>query len=55
MRGGKAWGLRSFAPPKRGYHEFASDAQIDNIESQDAHVALGFRVVERSVLYLKEL
>ncbi|HEY5212450.1 MAG TPA: GNAT family N-acetyltransferase [Acidobacteriaceae bacterium] len=39
----------------RGYCEFGSDAQLENIESQRAHVSLGFEEVERSVLYLKKL
>jgi aminoglycoside 6'-N-acetyltransferase I len=40
---------------ERGMREFASDAELKNIGSQRAHVALGFREVERSVLYLKTL
>jgi aminoglycoside 6'-N-acetyltransferase I len=40
---------------ERGLREFASDAELENTESQRAHVALGFREVERSVLYLKTL
>src|SRR5579864_7358036 len=40
---------------ERGLREFASDAELDNIESQRAHVALGFHEVERAVLYLKTL
>lgn len=39
----------------RGLREFASDAELSNMESQKAHVALGFREVERAVLYLKKL
>jgi aminoglycoside 6'-N-acetyltransferase I len=39
----------------RGYREFASDAQLHNIDSQRAHVALGFTEVERAVLYRKVL
>lgn len=40
---------------EQGFREFASDAELDNLESQQAHVALGFREVERAVLYLKTL
>lgn len=39
----------------QGFREFASDAELDNMESQRAHVALGFFEVGRSVLYLKKL
>ena len=39
----------------RGFREFASDAELDNIESQRAHVALGFLETGRAVLYLKRL
>jgi aminoglycoside 6'-N-acetyltransferase I len=39
----------------RGLREFASDAELSNMESQKAHVALGFREVERAVLYLKKI
>ena len=39
----------------RGFREFASDAELDNVDSQRAHVALGFLEVGRSVLYLKKL
>jgi aminoglycoside 6'-N-acetyltransferase I len=39
----------------RGYHEFGSDAQLENIDSRRAHVSLGFKEVERSVLYIKKL
>lgn len=38
-----------------GCREMASDAVIDNLESQRAHEALGFKMVERSVLYRKAL
>lgn len=40
---------------EHGFREFASDAELENTESQRAHVALGFEEVERSVLYLKRL
>lgn len=40
---------------EQSFREFASDAELDNIESQQAHVALGFLEVGRSVLYRKKL
>ena len=40
---------------EKGFREFASDAELENIQSQQAHVALGFREVERAVLYLRTL
>jgi aminoglycoside 6'-N-acetyltransferase I len=40
---------------ERGYHELASDALLDNITSQSAHLALGFSEVERAVKYRKPL
>ncbi|HEX3627371.1 MAG TPA: GNAT family N-acetyltransferase, partial [Verrucomicrobiae bacterium] len=40
---------------ERGFREFASDAELENLESQNAHVAIGFREVDRLVLYLKAL
>jgi aminoglycoside 6'-N-acetyltransferase I len=49
IEAGEAW-ARSM-----GYREFASDAEIENTDSQKAHVALGFIEMERSVLYLKKL
>lgn len=39
----------------QGYCEFGSDAELENTESQQAHVALGFHEVERAVLYRKKL
>jgi aminoglycoside 6'-N-acetyltransferase I len=39
----------------RGLREFASDTQIANVGSQQAHVALGFTEVERLVAYRKVL
>ena len=38
-----------------GYSEFASDALLDNIPSQRAHVSVGFAEVERAVRYAKRL
>ena len=40
---------------ERGFREFASDAELENLESQQAHVAIGFREVERLVLFSKKL
>jgi aminoglycoside 6'-N-acetyltransferase I len=39
----------------RGYAELASDALLENVDSQRAHAALGFTEVERSVKYRKAL
>jgi aminoglycoside 6'-N-acetyltransferase I len=39
----------------RGYREFASDALLENVESQQAHEAVGFKEVERAVRYVKTL
>ena len=49
MAGAEEW-ARSL-----GYSELASDADIDDECSISAHVALGFREVERSVCFLKKL
>ena len=38
-----------------GCREMASDTWLDNLTSQHVHEALGFEVVERSVLYRKDL
>ncbi len=38
-----------------GYSELASDARIDDERSIAAHLALGFREVERSVSFMKKL
>jgi aminoglycoside 6'-N-acetyltransferase I len=40
---------------KRNFSEIASDTQIDNGASQDAHAALGFEVAERLVAFRKSL
>jgi aminoglycoside 6'-N-acetyltransferase I len=40
---------------EHGYREFASDALLDNLDSQRAHEALGFIEVERAVRYRKVL
>ena len=39
----------------QGCVEMASDTAIDNLTSQRAHEAVGFKMVERSVLYRKAL
>lgn len=39
----------------QGCTEMASDAQLENLQSQRAHEALGFVATERSVLYRKPL
>jgi aminoglycoside 6'-N-acetyltransferase I len=39
----------------RGCHELASDALLDNVASQRAHIALGFRETERVVYFTKKL
>lgn len=39
----------------RGCRELASDALIDNVGSQRAHAALGFRETERVVYFSKKL
>lgn len=40
---------------ERGCREVASDALIDNLESQRAHLALGFEVVDRCVHFRKAI
>jgi aminoglycoside 6'-N-acetyltransferase I len=40
---------------EQGYREFASDALLENLESQKAHEAIGFEEVERAVRYRKAL
>ncbi len=39
----------------RGFSEIASDTQLDNKISQQAHQALGYQEVERIVCYRKDL
>ncbi|HEY2498947.1 MAG TPA: GNAT family N-acetyltransferase [Candidatus Angelobacter sp.] len=39
----------------QGCHEMASDTWIDHLDSQQAHQALGFQVVDRCVHYRKRL
>ena len=38
-----------------GYHEIASDAEIDNVEGIGAHLAMGYREVERNVCFRRSL
>lgn len=38
-----------------GYVELASDAELENVLSQHAHKRLGFREVERTVSFIKDL
>lgn len=40
---------------EQGYNELASDAELENTNSQAAHQALGFREVERAVHFIKSL
>jgi aminoglycoside 6'-N-acetyltransferase I len=40
---------------ERGYMEIASDAVIDNLVSERAHLALGFAEVERAIHFRKDL
>lgn len=49
VRAVEAWALG------RGYRELASDALLENVTSQNAHLASGFAEVERSVKYRKSL
>lgn len=39
----------------KGFSEMASDTQLDNEVSQQAHQALGYEEVERIVCFRKEL
>ena len=38
-----------------GFNELGSDAEIDNINSIEAHKKLGFKEVKRVVCFLKKL
>lgn len=49
VREGERWALQ------QGYQELASDALLENMTSRQAHAALGFSEVERSVKYRKTL
>jgi len=49
IRAGEHWARA------RGYTELASDALLDNTVSHQAHEALGFSEVERSVHFRKDL
>ena len=39
----------------KGYREFGSDVELENIISQHAHLALGFSETSRAVNYIKTL
>jgi aminoglycoside 6'-N-acetyltransferase I len=39
----------------RGHRELASDTQLENVDSQGAHLHIGFAETERLVLYRKAL
>ena len=49
VRAAEAWARAN------GYREFASDVELPNVVSQQAHERLGFTEVGRSVLYRKAL
>ena len=40
---------------KRGSNQLASDALLDNVDSHSFHRQVGFREVERTVAYIKEI
>jgi len=55
---GKGRGLMQAAEEwarERGYRELASDTELENAASQQAHLALGFEEVERAVHFRKDL
>jgi aminoglycoside 6'-N-acetyltransferase I len=49
MNAGERWAR------ERGFFELASDTQIDNVTSRQAHAALGFAEVETLVILRKDL
>jgi aminoglycoside 6'-N-acetyltransferase I len=49
MRAAEEWAR------KRGFTELASDTQVDNLASLDAHAACGFEETERQVKFRKSL
>jgi aminoglycoside 6'-N-acetyltransferase I len=49
VRAAEQWALEN------GYMEMASDALLENTESERAHTALGFKVVERAIRFRKVL
>lgn len=49
MNAAESWAL------EHGYNELGSDTELENTASQSAHLALGFKEVERVVCYLKKL
>ncbi|MCA9959751.1 MAG: GNAT family N-acetyltransferase [Anaerolineales bacterium] len=40
---------------QHGYHEIASDTQLDNVVSLAGHLALGYEEVERQICFIKKL
>lgn len=57
---GRNWGRKLIAAAERwakarGMIELASDSELENRAGQEAHRAVGFREVERLVLFLKKL
>jgi aminoglycoside 6'-N-acetyltransferase I len=49
VRAAEQWALEN------GYREMASDALLDNTESERAHKAVGFEEVERAIRFRKVL
>jgi aminoglycoside 6'-N-acetyltransferase I len=49
MRAAETWAR------ERGFTELASDTELDNLGSQDAHEACGFEEIERQVKFRKSL
>lgn len=49
MKAAEDWSLG------KGFTELASDTELDNLVSQKAHLALGFKEQEKIVSYLKSL
>lgn len=49
VKAAEAWALGL------GLTEFASDALLENVDSQQAHAALGFEEVERAVHFRKQI
>ena len=49
IRAAETWALR------HGFSEMASDTELDNDISEQAHIALGFEEVERQICFRKRL
>jgi aminoglycoside 6'-N-acetyltransferase I len=49
MRAAEAWSI------ERGFTELASDTEVENVASQNAHAACGFEETERLVKFRKPL